>query len=1138
MTNDERENHIFVIRHSCFVISLRCQNMSLFRLIIASLLHHWRSNASVALGVAAAAAVLTGALLVGDSMRGSLRDLTLDRLGQVDEALSSDHFFRTALADELAAQPEFERHFRRAVPILQVRASVQFNADVANGVRLIGCDQRFWDLGTTNPGKAPGPRQIVLNRPLAVHLGVSIGDGVLLRLPRTGAIPAESPLGRTTETVQTRRVTVVDIVPAEGLGRFDLRASQRSPRNAFVSLDWLAETLDQSDKANTILVAGHDAKSPPPAEASTLLQGMLRPTPGDLGLRIESTPRGYIQITTDRLLFSPAAERSVVEALGDREVRPTLIYLANTIACHGREIPYSTVAALDFGDAPPWGPWQTPQGESIGPLADDRVVLNSWAADELGAKPGDTVRLTYFEPESSHGQPRERSVELTLEAVVELSGPAADPALTPKVAGVTDQVSMSDWDPPFPFDAQRIRPQDEKYWDDHKATPKAFVSLATGRRLWGSRFGATSSLQIRPSDNTTAERLRHELDVDPAGMGWVFQPVKRQGLAASAGTTPFDVLFLSFSFFIIAAAAMLVALLFRLGVEQRAAELGTLLALGLPRRRVARVLVGEGLAVAALGSLLGVPLGVGYAALMLLGLRTWWLAAVVEPFLRLHVTPVSLAVGFVSGLVIAQLAILWTIRRTRRMALRQLLAGQTEEVSLLIPGQGRLAAWTAGVMFLAAIGLALAASRMGQQAQAGAFFGAGAMVLIAGLCWQWSRLRSSAAGKAITAGRGNLWRVAARNAARNPGRSTLTIGLIASACFLIAAISAFHLDPTQQVPTLASGNGGFALIAETDQPVYGDQQWPSETRAMAIRVKPGDDASCLNLYQPRQPRILGLSPEFLDRGGFAWADSAESPTENPWTLLEEDLGTDTDGTPLAPAVLDMNTAMYSLHLYGGVGETYDVLDSQGKTVRLKIVGLLAGSIFQGDILLGPTAFRRHFPEVTGYRYFLVETPPEQTTELARSLEQALGDHGLVAQATGSRLADLLAVQNTYLSTFQSLGGLGLLLGTFGLAAVQLRNVVQRRGELALLAATGFRRARLAELVLLENALLLSAGLGYGLLAALVAVLPHWIRSAATIPWVWLGVTLALVFATGLLASLAAVRAAMAARPYATLRREQ
>ncbi len=84
-------------------------------------------------------------------------------------------------------------------------------------------------------------------------------------------------------------------------------------------------------------------------------------------------------------------------------------------------------------------------------------------------------------------------------------------------------------------------------------------------------------------------------------MGFVFQPVKRQGLAASAGATPFSVLFLAFSSFLILAAVMLVALLFRLAIERRAAEIGILLAVGFSRRAVGRLLAAEGLLVAAAG---------------------------------------------------------------------------------------------------------------------------------------------------------------------------------------------------------------------------------------------------------------------------------------------------------------------------------------------------------------------------------------------------------------------------------------------------------------------------------------------------------------------------------------------------------
>jgi len=1134
--------------------------MSFFRLILASLLHHWRTNLAVACGVAAGTAVLSGALLVGDSMRGSLRHLTLDRLGRIDEALVAERFFRAKLAEEFAAAQQARQQPVEAAPAVLLPVSLE-KADPqrpgrANRVQLVGCDEHFWRLGSGGPKRPPGPGDIVLNRPVAEQLGAEVGDVLLLRLPRPGLIPADTPLGRKRETVRSVRVTVSQIIAAEGLGRFGLRSTQQLPRNAYVSLGWLQERLDQADRVNAILVAGSAGTAEPTGQATGGPLPSWQPTLADYGIAVRPTPRGYLNIISERMLMEPAADAGILRALAGYKVQPALTYLANAIACGSREIPYSTITAIDFAAEPPLGPLLTPQGKPIGSLGPNQIVLNSWAADDLGAKPGDTIRVTYFEPESVHGEIREKAIALQLAAVAQLTGAADDRALTPAVRGVTDQLSMADWDPPFPFQQSRIRKQDEQYWKRYGPTPKAFVSLATGRQLWGSRFGRTTSLRVRPDSGVTAEKLAEKITLNPAAMGFVFQPVKQQGLAASAGTTPFSLLFLAFSSFIIAAAVMLVALLFGLGIERRAAQVGILLAVGFTRRRIGRLLAGEGLWVAAAGSLLGTAAGVGYAALMLWGLRTWWLAAVVTPFLRLYITPASLAIGYASGVVVAFLAIVFTVRRIARIAPRRLLAGGTTQDTDGI-GHGRrgrkLPQIELTLLALAAIPLILLLmAPLGEEARVGAFFAAGAVVLAATLTWVWLRLRAGATGAAVAVGRGNLFRMALRNAARRPGRSALCVGLMAAATFLIVAVSAFRIDPAQQTPTRTSGNGGFALAAESDQPIYQnvdtaagraelgfsahDEALLAKSNTVALRVRPGDDASCLNLYQPRQPRVLGVPKALIDRGGFAWADVPKG-CENPWLLLTQRLPPDTDGTPRLPVILEKNTANYSLHLWKGLGETYDIVDGRGQTVRLVVVALLAGSIFQGDLLVAEDAFRQHFPEQSGYRFFLIEAQPEQTAAVRTAWEQTLGDYGLATETTSARLAGFLAVQNTYLSTFQSLGGLGLLLGTIGLAAVQLRNVLERRGELALLRAAGFRRAALARMVLLENGLLLVAGLMSGVLAAVIAVLPHLFARAAVFPWQSLAATLALVLATGMIAGAAAAWAVLTAPLLPALREE-
>ena len=257
---------------------------------------------------------------------------------------------------------------------------------------------------------------------------------------------------------------------------------------------------------------------------------------------------------------------------------------------------------------------------------------------------------------------------------------------------------------------------------------------------------------------------------------------------------------------------------------------------------------------------------------------------------------------------------------------------------------------------------------------------------------------------------------------------------------------------------------------------------------MPFRVKPGENASCLNLYQTQLPTILGVPPDVLrtmiDDERFKFADT---PTDQPWELLHRQ---HPDGR--IPVLGDMNTLLYSLHK--GIGDLIHVPPTEQPGGTLQIEGMLDGSVFQGVLLMSEENLLRLFPDQDGFQYFLIVVDPQQADELSTILETQLADYGFDAERVADRLADFLSVQNTYLSTFQTLGGLGLLLGTLGLATVMLRNVLERRGEFALLRAVGFRESHVAWLVLCENAFVMLWGLAAGTLAALLAMTPHLMRS--------------------------------------------
>ncbi|MCC9605472.1 FtsX-like permease family protein [Blastopirellula sp. JC732] len=1146
--------------------------MNRMRLALRSARYYLAINLAVGLGVAAATAVLTGALLVGDSMQGSLRDLSLDRLGEVTHVVLADRFFAVEHADNLATGDQ------KAAPMILLRGSVDHpgaeRLRLAGGVSIFGVSDAFWQMNPkATPPKFDGDNSIILNEPLAAELKVAVGDEVAIRLPSSNDVPADSPLGKKTGRVKgIPRLKVAAIIPASGLGRFGLFPNQQAPLNAFVPLPLLQDSLDQPNKANAILLAASD-----PNRSAEDLAAELTLSLDDFGYRLDEVRQefaadgkdpqtifDYLQFSSSRMIFSAAAEEEILNGTAP-ESFPVFTYLATTIKKEGapesKEIPYSTVTALDPEQLA--YPLLNEDGDRIGAIGADEIVLNSWAAEQMEATVDDQIEITYFEPESSHGVAKETTRKFIVVAVTPLTEPdrpasrrrpaqfemspttANDPQLTPEVEGITDQDSIDDWDPPFPFDNRRIRGVDDEYWENYRTTPKAFVSLEAGKELWGSRFGAATSIRV-PANKVDREKMVADvttaLNKRKEDLGFRFLLARQNALRAASGTTPFNGLFIGFSMFIIAAALMLVSLLFQLGVDQRAKQIGLESALGLRMKAIRSMLLIEATIVATLGGLVGVALGIGYAWVMLYGLRTWWVAAVVTPFLQLHLdNPATLVIGLVSGVMTSLAAILWGLWKLRKSSPRALLAGQTASARDLQPGAGRWMIYVGIGLIVAAAGLAGLATTLAGEAQAGAFFGAGAAMLAALMLLERRYLLWRATER--SAGHGfQLSELALSNAARNPGRSTLTIGLVGAASFLIVAISSFRLAPTD------SGAGGMDLIAESSQPIFHDLNSPSgrydqgfheedesllaKSTILALRVQPGDDASCLNLYQSNSPRVLGATPQFVEHysqegvTSFEWAGSAATTPEdtaNPWLALEKPA--DGEDTPI-PCALDKNTAMYALHLYGGVGEIFETTDPDGRITKYQVAGLLSNSILQGSLIVSEANLLDRFPDTSGYRMFLVETPPGETDEVASILEDRLSEEGFDATDAKVRLVDLLAVQNTYLSTFQSLGALGLLLGTFGLATVQARNVIERRGELALLQAAGFRRHRLVRLVLLENAVLLIAGLGTGIVAALVAVLPHMLFGAAGVPWLTLATMLGIIFVVGLIAGLWTARASL------------
>jgi putative ABC transport system permease protein len=1100
--------------------------MSLWRkLIFRSLQYHARSHLGSLLGVIVASAVLVGALTVGDCVRETLRQLALDRIGRATFALAAqDRFFRAALADDL--RPGISNGLAAAVLQLPATAANNDGSARANHVQVLGVDARFWSLAQTPPpfaGNAPGG--VVLNQPLARQLGAKIGDSILLHVQKPSSLSLDAPISPQEEVQTGFRLPVAAIVSDAEFGRFGLQANQIAPYNAFVPLGFLQTTVAVEGKANLLLVGG----SQDAADLSKLLRDHW--TLADADLQTRQVPGG-LEIGSERVFLDPP----VVEAAASLGPPPgpelLSTYFVNAIRSGQKSTPYSMVTAAGAPLVP-------------ADMGDGEIIANQWLAEDLQVKPGDEIDLTYLVPGTAR-RLEQRQDRFRLRAVVPMEGATADRTLMPDFPGIAKAEKTENWDAGFPIDLTKIRPKDEAYWLKYRGTPKAFVTLKAGRRMWGNRFGDLTAVRFA-ADKTAAPTIERALitRLDPASIGLFFQPVRQQALAASGQSEDFGGLFIGFSFFLIAAALILLALLFQLGLEKRATEIGILLALGWRPRQVRRCLLAEGAAIAVLGGLAGTAAGLIYARAILYGLSTLWRAAVNTSALRFYVTPTTLLTGSACGVVVSTIVIWLAVRGQTRRPARELLEQGNEMESQA--GSSKPRRRFAGVIaIVSALGaLAMIGSAFGKHDSSAveAFFSGSALLLVAGISAAAVWFRSLARQKAsqpLT-----LTSLGVRTSARQPKRSLAVVALLASGIFLIVAVQANKLDANQDSRQRSSGTGGFALIGESALPVTQNLN-SKEGRAffgldvarfrgvefVPMRVREGDDASCLNLNRAQAPRLLGVDPQLLQsRGAFTFAQLIDKTyASKPWLLLSgagpaaSAAGQESPPPDEIPAIGDEASITWALGKK--IGDTVEYTDERGKKFKVRLVGALANSILQGSLIIDEAQFIRRFPGASGYRMFLIDSPSNDSGAVAAALGRGLQDRGLEISRATDRLNALNAVQNTYLDTFEVLGGLGLLLGSAGLGVVVLRNVLERRGELAVLQAVGFRPRALRWLIVSEHGALECLGLALGVGAALVAVLPSLFSSSAQISYASLAVTLGLVFLSGILWTWVAARVAL------------
>ena len=1070
--------------------------MTKLQYIVKSFLHYFKANFLVALGIAISTMVLTGSLVIGDSVRHSLKQATFYRLGETTHLVSvNERYFRQKMAaemEELNAQ-------LKVTPLLLLEgmAVADGGQQRANNVQVVGINTDFDKISNTPLLSQLQNNEIAISKNLAEKLQVNEGDNILVRIKKASLIPMNAPFVSAEETSVSLRATVKKVVSKEELGRFSLKNSQTAPYNLFVSIERLNRLMEFEGKANQLLISTSETNQ----QVAEAVKKCL--TPADAGLSIKTIENtNEVEISTERVFLEEKISETL-QKLPHSEL--ILTYFVNGIEKleegpqnpeieANQIIPYSFVSSLQNST-----------------LAANEISINQWAADDINAKIGDKIKLSYFEI----GPLREllnKETEFVVKEIIPMNASLSDPSRVPHLPGLSDAGHCREWEAGVPIDLDAIREKDEKYWDDYKGTPKAFVSNEAAQKMWSNRFGNYTAVRY-PAQSFKPENFQALFvqDINPEDLGMAIQPIREQGIIAAQNGTDFSGLFIGLSFFILLASIILTALLFRLNLENLTSQIGLFSALGFPQKLVQQFYLFEGFIIAVFGSVLGLIISVFYTKLVFNILNTLWFDIVRTNVLEIKILPATLIMGALISIVVSLLAIFVALKKFQNRKVSELQKQVKKPESRLSKILWNVVLYSSLFGALIIFAFQIIGSK---QLNSSLFFVSGALLLM-GLLLQFRKILVRLAQKngALTFGR-----LSKLNLAENKGRSLTIVILFALGTFIVVSTGSNKLDLFANAQNKTSGTGGFLYFAETTMPVLFDinnQEKRAEEgifenfETLQFRKVEGDDASCLNLNRISQPAILGVNPENLaDR--FAFATKIKTlKDENPWLALDQVFS---DGT--VPAIADQTVIQWGLGMK--VGDILLYQNELGDTLRLKLIAGTKPSIFQGYVLISNQNFLKNYPTSSGTNLFLIDGETEKTLAIADELQSVFRDYGWEMENTAKRLVEFYSITNTYLSIFLALGALGLLLGTIGLAVILARTIIERRREISVMQALGFSTKSIFKLFLNEYTVLLFVGVAIGFVTAIVATLPAFLSSNTDVSFGTVALVTTLILLNGII----------------------
>lgn len=1031
-------------------------------LIRSNLRYFIKKNLLLIISAMVTCGVITGSILIGDSMKHTLERLLLNRIGKIQWVFGGNgKFFGKSVSNILS-----ERLHGGVAGIILLNGSASNpGKDLYSNTQVVGVGEEFFVFA--NQKISILKDHVLLNESLAEKIGVKEGEELIVRVEKYSVLPVDSPFSSGSSNFEARRYVIQKIIDAESMGEFSLKNNQLSSPSLFMNISDLSDHSQTGSRINALLIDG-DRKVSEQEILQTIRECWL---PEDSGFVLNDPARdGFYEIKHRQVFL----ERSWTDVVLKKFPDATLIfsYFVNSIHKRGKKesTPYSIVSS----------------SSSLEELEGQGMIVTDWLAEDLDLRTGDLLDVEYFQISGSRSL-KEGMQTFTVKKVMSIED--SDRTLMPEFPGIHESENCVDWEPGIPLELGKIRPRDEEYWRRYKGAPKAFVSLQTARKIWGNISGDLTAIRIYGKHAETGAAL--ETLFSPENNGFLMKDARETGRLSIRQSVDFAQLFAGLGFFIVFSGGLLIYFLFSWNVESRAGEIGLLKAIGFPGRRIFAIFFAEGLFLSIAGSLLGVGAGLIYTRSIVFLLSSLWLGASGISRILFYFKWSSLLAGFSINVLISQAVISVGIRNLLNRNIRENQAGKSKTTH-----RGSMKALMILSAFLTAFCLLTLIYQIYQKEYSFMMFMlAGAALLFAGISVSWVILVRASEDRTLEFP--GLVSHSLKNSARLRDRTIASIAMIAFGIFLVIAVSA-NRKAGFDVKDRKSPTGGFNFYVETSIPLksrldmagrLAGGDFPQETEILSMRARSGDDASCLNIGRASSPGIIGIPVErMMERGSFDFSGvislpaSSAGPSVRSWDILEQDFP---DG--MIPVVADSTVIQWGLGKKNG--DVLETVSDDGKTLRMKIAGAITDSVFQGNLLISEKNFLKYFSQHGGFSVFLVDCPENSEGVLRNSLSKALRDHGAKIETTGHRLAGFKKVENTYLDIFLTLGGLGLMIGSAGLGVLLLRNLLARRNELALLEALGFPRGYILAMLFLEYFYILAAGISIGTLSGFLSALP-------------------------------------------------